>query len=95
MYEKNIATLKKFEITEETINYSANNESIMCFRNGAKRFLSDMNSMDIPIVVISAVDGNIIQQFLINNNCNYPNIYICSNFLEYENGKIKGIRGKV
>ncbi len=91
-YEKNIEILREFDITEETINYSANNESIMCFRNGAERFLSDMNNKGIPIVTISAGVGNIIQQFLINSKCNYPNIYICSNFLEYENGKIKGIR---
>lgn len=91
-YKKNIETLIRFGITEEMINYSANNESIMCFRNGAESFLSDMNSKGVPIVIISAGVGNIIQQFLINSNCNYPNIYICSNFLEYENGTIKGVR---
>lgn len=91
-YNKNIETLKRFEITEETINYSANNESIMSFRDGAKQFLKEMNDKGIPIIVISAGVGNIIQQFLINNSCNYPNIYICSNFLEYENGTIKSIR---
>ena len=47
---------------------------------------------NIPIIVISAGVGNIIEQFLIKNNCNYPNIYICSNFLEYENGIVKSVR---
>ena len=91
-YEKNIETLKNFRITEEIINYSANNQSIMCFRDGAEDFLLDMYNKGIPIIIISAGVGNIIQQFLINNKCNYSNIYICSNFLYYENGKIKGIR---
>lgn len=91
-YNKNIETLKRFGITEEIINYSANNESIMSFREGAKEFLKEMNDKRIPIIVISAGVGNIIQQFLINNNCNYANIYICSNFLEYENGAIKSIK---
>lgn len=91
-YNKNIETLKNFGITEQTINYSANNESIMSFRDGAKEFLQEMNDRGIPIIVISAGVGNIIQQFLINNDCNFPNIYICSNFLEYEDGIIRSIR---
>lgn len=91
-YNKNIETLKKFGITEQTINYSANNENIMYFRDGAKEFLKEMNDRGIPIIVISAGVGNIIQQFLINNDCNFPNIYICSNFLEYEDGVIRSIR---
>ena len=64
-YNKNIETLKKFGITEQTINYSANNENIMYFRDGAKEFLKEMNDRGIPIIVISAGVGNIIQQFLI------------------------------
>lgn len=91
-YNKNIETLKKFGISEQTINYSANNESIMSFRDGAKEFLKEINDRNIPIIVISAGVGNIIQQFLINNGCNFPNIYICSNFLQYEDGIIRGVR---
>lgn len=91
-YIKNIETLKKFGITEETISYSANNENIMSFREGAKEFLREMSAKGIPIIIISAGVGNIIQQFLINNECNYDNIYICSNFLEYNNGIIIGVR---
>ena len=91
-YNKNIETLKRFGISEQTINYSADNESIMSFRDGAKEFLKEMNDRGIPIIVISAGVGNIIQQFLINNGCNFPNIYICSNFLQYEDGIIRGVR---
>ncbi len=91
-YKKNLETLINFGITEEMINYAANNERIMTFRDGAVEFLKAMNDKDIPIIIISAGVGNIIEQFLIKNNCNYPNIYICSNFLEYENGIVKGVR---
>ena len=91
-YRKNIETLAKFKITEEIINYAANNESVMAFRNGAIDFLKSMYDKNIPIIIISAGVGNIIEQFLIRYNCNYPNIYICSNFLEYENGIVKGVR---
>ena len=91
-YRKNIETLINFGITEKIINYSANNESIMEFRDGAIDFLKTMYEKNIPIIVISAGVGNIIEQFLIRNNCNNTNIYICSNFLEYENCIVKGVR---
>ena len=92
-YKKNIITLKEFKITKDVIDYAANNTNIMSFRPGAKEFLECMHKNKVPIIVISAGVGNIIEQFLIKNNCNYPNIYICSNFLEYDdNGLITGVR---
>lgn len=91
-YRKNIETLINFGITDDVINYAANNEHIMAFRDGAVEFLKNMFDKNIPVIVISAGVGNIIEQFLIKNNCNYPNIYICSNFLEYKNGVIVGVR---
>ena len=73
--KKNIQTLKDFAITEEIINYAAS-ESMMTFRDGAKYFLKSMYDKKIPIIIISAGVGNIIEQFLIRNNCYYSNILI-------------------
>lgn len=64
----------------------------MCFRKGAKHFLELLNKHGIPVIIISAGVGNIIEQFLIKNHCNFPNIFICSNFLEYVDGKIIGVK---
>lgn len=91
-YKKDIETLKKFNITEEMINYSAYNEDGMSLRDGAKEFLKEMNQREIPIIIVSAGVGNIIQQFLIKNECNFSNIYICSNFLEFNCGIVQGVR---
>ena len=91
-YQKNIETLKKFNITKDIIDYAANNINIMSFRPGAKNFLECMFKKNIPVIIISAGVGNIIEQFLIKNNCNYPNIHICSNFLEYKDNLIIGVR---
>lgn len=91
-YKVNIETLINFSIDEDVINYSANNEKIMCFRDGAKYFLELLNKYKVPVIIISAGVGNIIEQFLIKNNCNFPNIFICSNFLEYLDGKIIGVK---
>jgi 5'-nucleotidase len=91
-YKVNIDTLIDYAIDEETINYSAYNEKIMCFRDGAKQFLELLNQNGVPVIIISAGVGNIIEQFLVKNQCNFPNVFICSNFLEYVDGKIIGVR---
>lgn len=73
------------------INYSAQNKSIMAFRDGAREFLQLLNDFGVPVIVISAGVGNIIKQFLIRENCDFPNIFICSNFLKYEDNKVVGV----
>lgn len=91
-YNRNIETLVKFNITKELVEYVANNQNIMELRDGAKEFLKSMNDKNIPVIIISAGVGNIIEKFLINNECYFDNIYIASNFLEYENGVVCGVR---
>lgn len=64
-YRVNIETLVNYGITEDMINYSAQNKSIMAFRDGAREFLQLLNDFGVPVIVISAGVGNIIKQFLI------------------------------
>lgn len=90
-YRVNIETLVNYGITEDMINYSAQNKSIMAFRDGAREFLQLLNDFGVPVIVISAGVGNIIKQFLIRENCDFPNIFICSNFLKYEDNKVVGV----
>lgn len=94
-WHKHINLLIKYQMSEEVIKESANNLRIMKFRNGAKEFLVEMNRRNIPIVIISAGIGNFIKEFLINNDCNFSNIYIVSNFIKFENGIAVGIEGNV
>lgn len=91
-YTTNIDTLIKYKITEEIINYAANNKAIIELRDGAKDFLNNMYLKRIPVIIISAGVGNIIEQFLINNECYFDNIFITSNFMQYNNGIICGVR---
>ena len=88
-YQQNIELLKQFNITRDMIIESA---KYLSFRYGAKDFLKDMYENRIPVVIVSAGVGDIIEQVLINENSNYDNIYIYSNFFKYENSKIIGIR---
>lgn len=91
-YEKNIETLIKYNITKDIINFASNNKELITFRDGAKKLLKVLHRNNVPVIIISAGVGNIIEQFLINNECYFDNIYITSNFLEYENNKVSGVK---
>lgn len=53
-----------------------------------------MYEKSIPVIIISAGVGDIIEQALINEESNYENIYIYSNFLKYQNEKIVETKSK-
>lgn len=65
------------------------------FRNGTKEFLRLLNDKNIPLIIISAGVGNLIESFLKNNNCYYPNIYICSNKITFKEGKCFGVDDRI
>lgn len=91
-WEKHMNLLIKYKVTEDIINEAVKNPKIFKFRPGAKKFLKLCEKKKIPVIIISAGIGNFIEQFLINNNCNYDNIYIVSNFLEFKNNVVTGMK---
>jgi len=62
----------------------------MTFRDGTKEFLINMYNRNIPVIIISAGIGNFIEKFLKDNDCYFNNIYLISNFLKFEEGKLVG-----
>lgn len=60
----------------------------MPFRYGFKKFLSDLHSYNVPVIILSAGIGNVISQSLKLNNCFYDNVHIISNFIKFENNKM-------
>ena len=92
-YEKNIEILKEFKITRKIIKDSA---KILSFREGLEDFFEYMNKNNIPVIILSAGIGDSIEQVLINNKCTYNNIYICSNYFEYdEYERVIGMKGNL
>lgn len=94
-WNKHIGLLIKYQMSEEVINEAARNLRVMSFRDGAKEFLENMRDRNIPIIIISAGIGNFIKQFLINNNCDFDNIFIVSNFINFKNGIAVGFNDAV
>ena len=65
------------------------------YRTGAKEFLSKMKELEVPVIIISAGIGNIIEEFLKFENDYFDNIHIVSNYINFENGYIKNFKGDI
>ncbi len=65
------------------------------YRGGAKEFLKKMNEFNVPVIIISAGIGNVIEEFLRLENDYYDNIKIISNFIVFENGEFKEVAGDI
>ena len=60
----------------------------MSFRDGFEQFLNDLNRYNVPVIILSAGIGNVIEEFLKLNNCFYDNVHIISNFIKFEDNKM-------
>lgn len=94
-YSASMELYYKYNLTEEKLIESVN-KSKLEFRDGAREFLEDMHKQNIPIIILSAGIGNVIKQFLENNNCYYDNIKIISNFISFDqNGKMEKYKNPI
>lgn len=82
-YSKCMELYFEYGLTKEKLEKSIQNSNLI-FREGAKDLLQNANKNNIPVVILSAGIGNVIEQFLKENNCYFENMYIISNFIEFE-----------
>jgi len=81
----------KFGLKKEDIVKSAQEGGII-LRDGAEKFFLKMNELGVPVIILSAGIGNIIEEFLKYKNIYYDNIYIFSNNILFnEEGSICGL----
>jgi 5'-nucleotidase len=83
-YYENMDLFYKYGLTQEIL-LNCIKHSKLEFRKGAKDFLEFLYKNNVPVVILSAGIGNIIEEFLKMNNCYFDNIYIISNFIKFEN----------
>lgn len=93
-WKKHISLFFEYGLEESNIK-SAVPKSGLEFREGAKEFLINMENNNIPVIIISAGIGNVISEFLKNQECYFDNIHIISNFIEFKDNIIKGVVGDV
>ncbi len=94
-YYESLKLYYKYNLTLDKLEESLNNSNLI-FRSGAKEFLQEMYIKNIPVIILSAGIGNVIEGFFKKNDCYYDNIYIISNFLEFDEfGNILEYKGKL
>ena len=85
----------KYNLTKEKLENSIEKSNLI-FRKGAKQFLEQMYKTNVPVVILSAGIGNVIKKFLNKSNCYYENIFIISNFIEFdEKDNMKRFEGDI
>lgn len=86
LWEKHISKylkmLEKYNLNRELLESIIENSNIT-FRKGFKEFIGFLHDKKIPLIILSSGLGNSIEIFLNNNNCYYDNIYVVSNFIEF------------
>ena len=95
-WKKHYDLLKEKGMNKEILREVVEDDKIQ-FREGIKEFLDLLNENNIPLIILSSSGiGNCIEMFFDRIDRNYDNIWIISNFLEFDSeGKMKGVKGKI
>lgn len=88
-YDKDMNLFYEYHLTKEKLEQSIKQGKTI-LRKGAKEFLQKAKNQNMPVIILSAGIGNVIEGVLKLNDCYYDNIYIISNFIKFdENGDMK------
>lgn len=82
-YDKCMNLYYQYGLTKEKLKESIDNSKLI-LREGVKDFLFKLYKNNILVIIFSAGIGNVIEQFLINEECYYNNITIISNFIKFD-----------
>jgi|TARA_B100002003_G_C14121979_1_gene539682 5'-nucleotidase len=65
-------------------------------RDGCKEFIQSLEELNIPLLILSAGLGDMIESFLIKENIMHSKLHIIANFFDFDkDGKIKGYKSKI
>ncbi len=82
-YTKSMDLYYTYHLTKEKLKQCVYNSRLE-LRKGAKEFLFELYKNNIPLIILSAGIGNVIERFLKEENCYYNNITIISNFIKFD-----------
>ncbi len=93
-YQKSMDLLYQYKLTYSNLQ-KALEKNVLEFRKGAYEFLERLQQKNIPVIILSAGIGNVIEEFLKKKECYYDNIYIISNFIEFQEDKMQKFTGNM
>ncbi len=91
-YQKSMDLLYNHKLTYLNLKKALEKNKIE-FRKGAKEFLKKLKEKNIPVIILSAGIGNVIEEFLKKEACYYDNLFIISNFIEFKEDKMQKFTG--
>ena len=94
-WSRNIELFSLYGLKEKVISKVVKCRDFIYFRSGASKFLELMHDKNIPVIIMSAGIGNVIEEFLKQEKSLYDNIYIVSNFIKFNNGVAFGIENNI
>ena len=93
-YQKSMDLLYKYQISYSNL-VKALKKDTLNFRKGAKGFLQNLYQQKVPVIILSAGIGNVIEEFLKKQECYYDNIHIISNFITFKEDKMQKFTGSI
>jgi 2-hydroxy-3-keto-5-methylthiopentenyl-1-phosphate phosphatase len=58
--------------------------SLFCCRDNAKDMLETLNKAEVPVLVLSAGIGDLVEEVLRHQSVDLPNVKVISNFMEFD-----------
>lgn len=82
-YQECMDLYYEYHLTQQKLKESIQMSDLI-FRKGAKEFLNYLYENQVPVIILSAGIGNVIEQFLKENGCYHENLFIISNFIQFD-----------
>ena len=82
-YEGSMDLYYTYRLTKDKLKECVHNSKLE-LRKGVKNFLFHLYQGNVPVILLSAGIGNVIEQFLKEQECYYDNITIISNFIKFD-----------
>ncbi len=94
-WEKEFNLYKKYGLTIDILFEVVNNK-LIDMREKTNEFFKILNDNNVPIIIFSAGNYNLIHMFLKNMHEDFNNIHVISNILDFDDkGFYKGVKGDI
>lgn len=93
-YQKSMDLLYQYGLTKTNLQKSLQKETLL-LREGAKEFFKNLNDSQIPVIILSAGIGNVIEEFLKQQEIYFNNIHIISNFIQFKGDNMQKFEGEL
>lgn len=93
-YQKSMDILYRYGLTKTNLQKTLTRGGLI-LREGAKEFFKNLNDSQIPVIILSAGIGNVIEEFLKQQEIYFNNIHIISNFIQFKGDNMLKFEGEL